>query len=99
MLTKLMAFLKCQIALITALLSDILDATKANHTNLVKVNEICAKTADGLQTLSIFAIWDQNEDKIIGTVAVNGKGEEIAPADYSELSDCECIEAIDCCPE
>ena len=100
MLTKLMAFLRCQFAILSNLLQEILDNAKENHTNVVKINEVCAEAADPADppvTLSVWAIWDQNADTFIGTRYLDANGTEVTSPLI--LDDCDCIASIECCPE
>lgn len=104
MLTKLMAFIKCQIAILATLLEDIA-ANTANphpeHTNIVKVNEVCVKGDAGVQTASAWVVWDQHSSTSLGTIYFDDAGVQLGTlaSPPTILSDCDCIDAIECCPE
>lgn len=101
MLTKLMAFLKCQIAILAALLETIAENTgnpHPEHTNIVKNTEACIKTDTGVATATQWIVWDQHSSTATGTVWFDSDG-VLIEGEVTVLTDCECIDANDCCPE
>lgn len=104
MLAKLMAFIKCQIAILSGLLETIADNTgnpHPEHTNIVKVNEVCVKGPDGPMPVSVWSVWNQHSSASIGTIYLDELGVQVGTIDEppATISDCDCIDAIECCPE